>query len=60
MQTTQHATPCQVHAHPALNIFHIFEVRRLARDAGCQYVTAEQQRRRTKPSSTGPFGGDAA
>lgn len=60
MQTTQHASTCQVHAHPALNGNHVFEVRRLARDAGCQYVTTEQQRRRAQPSSTGPFGGDAA
>lgn len=60
MQTTQHATtPCQVHMHPATNPARIFEVRRLARDAGCQYVTTEQ-RRRAQASSTGPFGGDAA
>lgn len=59
MQTTQHSSTCQVHAHPALHPAYVFEVRRQARDAGCQYVTREQ-RRRAQPSSTGPFGGDAA
>ncbi|MHA6478932.1 hypothetical protein ACX1DW_15770 [Stutzerimonas sp. KH-1] len=60
MQTTQHApTPCQVLMHPASNLARIFEVRRLARDAGCQYVTSEQ-RRAQRSNSFGPQGGDAA
>lgn len=60
MQTTQHAsTPCQVHMHPATSTARIFEVRRLARDAGCQYVTTEQRRAARTPSH-GPHGGDAA
>jgi hypothetical protein len=59
MQTTQHSSTCQVHAHPALHYSLVMQVRRQARDAGCQYVTREQ-RRRAQPSSTGPFGGDAA
>ncbi|GEM_PF-1756096 len=57
MQTTQHT--CQVLSHPALNPAYIFVVRRLARDAGCQYVTREQ-RRSTAAPTPGPFGGDAA
>ena len=57
MQQTQHT--CQVHSHPALNPAYIFMVRRLARDAGCQYVTREQRRRASMPAP-GPFGGDAA
>lgn len=57
MQTTQHT--CQVHSHPALNPAYIFMVRRLARDAGCQYVTREQRRRAAAPAPS-PFGGDAA
>lgn len=57
MQTTQHT--CQVHSHPALNPAYIFMVRRLARDAGCQYVSREQRRRAAAPTP-GPFGGDAA
>ncbi len=60
MQTTQHSsTRCQVHMHPAVtNPDRPFEVRRLARDAGCQFVSTEQRRART--TTTGPFGGDAA
>lgn len=57
MQQTQHT--CQVLSHPALNSAYIFIVRRMARDAGCQYVTREQ-RRRAAASTPGPFGGDAA
>lgn len=57
MQQTQHT--CQVHSHPALNPAYIFMVRRLARDAGCQYVTREQRRRTTAPTS-GPFDGGSA
>jgi hypothetical protein len=45
--------------HPASNLARIFEVRRLARDAGCQYVTSEQ-RRAQRSNSFGPQGGDAA
>lgn len=59
MQTTQHRSICQVHPHPALSHNNIFEVRRLARNAGCQYVTQEQNRR-LHAGSNGPFGGNAA
>jgi hypothetical protein len=61
MQTTQHTpSKCQVHLHPsANNPFLVFEVRRLARNAGCQYVTREQSRA-ARTASNGPFGGDAA
>lgn len=59
MTTTQHSSPCQVYKHPALPSAQIFEVRRLARDAGCQFVTTEQRRIQQQPI-TGPFGGDAA
>ena len=57
MQQTQHT--CQVLSHPALSPAYIFIVRRMARDAGCQYVTREQRRRASTPAP-GPFGGDAA
>lgn len=43
----------------ALNPAYIFVVRRLARDAGCQYVTREQRRRPPAPTS-GPFDGGSA
>ncbi|MBU1330894.1 MAG: hypothetical protein KJ884_02035 [Gammaproteobacteria bacterium] len=59
MHQTQHTTPCQVHAHPALQPQLIFEVRRLARDAGCQYVS-RAHRRANAASAPSPFGGDAA
>jgi hypothetical protein len=59
MQTTQHSSTCQVHAHPALHYSLVMQVRRQARDAGCQYVTRKQWSS-SKPSTPGPFGGDAA
>lgn len=58
MNTTQHTpTRCQVLAHPATSPARIFEVRRMARDAGCQYVPSSK--RTTAASSTSPFGGAA-
>lgn len=58
MDTARH-TPCQVHLHPAALIdpYRIFEVRRLARDAGCQYVKAKRPAATPQP---GPFNGGSA
>lgn len=65
MSTAQQKTAsCQVHMHPAaygrLDIApdFIFEVRRLAHDAGCTYVASK--RRTTQPPKRGPFGGGSA
>lgn len=60
MDTAHRTTRCQVLSHPAANPARIFEVRRLARDAGCQYVTPNKRSAVGSTSSTGPFGGDAA
>lgn len=35
---TQHTTTCRVFIHPAASPERIFEVRRAARDEGCQFV----------------------
>lgn len=58
---TARTTTCQVHTHPTALIdpYRIFEVRRLARDAGCQYI-ASQRKRPAKPQNNGPWDGGAA
>lgn len=44
MNTTQHTpTLCRVLAHPAATPARIFEVRRLAREAGCQYISTHKR-----------------
>lgn len=58
---TARPTPCQVHTHPTALIhpYRIFEVRRLARDAGCQYI-GSKQRRPAQPQNNGPWDGGSA
>jgi hypothetical protein len=58
---TARSTTCQVHPHPTALIdpFRIFEVRRLARDAGCQYISS-QSRHSGAPKNNSPLGGGAA
>lgn len=58
MYTAHCTTRCQVLSHPATNPARIFEVRRLARDAGCQYVSTSK-RRTGNISSPNSFGGAA-
>lgn len=61
MDTAHRSTPCQVLAHPATNAARVFEVRRMARDAGCQFITSSKRNTRwlDTTSSTSPFGGAA-
>lgn len=58
---TARTTTCQVHTHPTALIdpYRIFEVRRLARDAGCQYISS-QHKRIAKPQRPGPQDGGSA
>lgn len=60
MSTAQHSTTCQVHLVPlaTISLDRIFEVRRLARDSGCQFVATKRPNARA--TYTGPHGGDAA
>lgn len=60
MSTAQQSTTCQVHLVPlaTISLDRIFEVRRLARDSGCQFVATK--RRAARATYTGPHGGDAA
>lgn len=61
MDTAHRSTPCQVLAHPATNAARLFEVRRLARAAGCQFITSSKRNISClgTTSSTSPFGGAA-
>lgn len=59
MDTAHRTTSCQVHAHPAANPSRIFEVRRMARDAGCQFVPSSKRAAIGNTAGTGPFGGAA-
>jgi hypothetical protein len=52
-------TTASLHAHPAVvNPFRIFEIRRLARESGCTFVTTKpKQKARTTAAPFGPNGG---
>lgn len=58
---TARKNTCQVHALPTalVDLSRIFELRRLARDAGCQYV-GRQHHRPAAPQHTGPWDGGSA
>jgi hypothetical protein len=56
-------TTATLHVHPAAaNPFRIFEIRRLARESGCSFVTSKpKQRTQTAPAPFDPNdGGHAA
>ena len=60
MQTAQHSSTCQIHLVPlaTISLDRIFEVRRLARDSGCQLIATKRQP--VRAIYTGPHGGNAA
>lgn len=55
-------TTVTLHVHPAAaNPFRIFEIRRLARDSGCSFVTSKpKQLARRAPTPFDPNGGGHA
>jgi len=55
-------TTATIHVHPAAaNPFRIFEIRRLARDSGCSFVTSKpKQLARPAPTPFDPNGGGHA
>lgn len=55
-------TTATLHVHPtAADPFRIFEIRRLARDSGCSFVTSKpKQQPRTAPTPFDPNGGGHA
>lgn len=55
-------TTATLHVHPAAaNPFRIFEIRRLARDSGCSFVTSKpKQLARPAPTPFDPNGGGHA
>jgi len=55
-------TTATLHVHPAAaNPFRIFEIRRLARDSGCSFVTSRpKQLARPAPTPFDPNGGGHA
>lgn len=59
MDTAPHNTPCRVFIHPAVKSDRIFEVRRLARDEGCIFVTTKRKVAPVTPGN-GPWNGGSA
>lgn len=55
-------TTTTLHVHPAAaDPFRIFEIRRLARESGCSFVTTKpKQQPRTAPTPFDPNGGGHA
>ncbi|MGY3257007.1 hypothetical protein ACVWWS_004232 [Pseudomonas chlororaphis] len=55
-------TKATLHVHPAAaDPFCIFEIRRLARESGCSFVTTKpKQKARNAPAPFDPNGGHAA
>jgi len=55
-------TKATLHAHPAAaNPLQIFEIRRLARECGCAFVTTKPKlKAHTAPAPFGPNGGGQA
>jgi len=55
-------TTATLHVHPAAaDPFRIFEIRRLARESGCSFVTSKpKQQPRTAPTPFHPDGGGHA
>jgi len=55
-------TTATLHVHPAAaDPFRIFEIRRLARECGCSFVTSKpKQQPRTAPTPFDPNGGGHA
>lgn len=55
-------TTATLHVHPAAaDPFRIFEIRRLARESGCSFVTTKlKQQPRTAPTPFDPNGGGHA
>jgi hypothetical protein len=55
-------TTATLHVHPAAaNPFRIFEIRRLARESGCSFVTSKPKlKARTAPTQFDPNGGGHA
>jgi hypothetical protein len=55
-------TTATLHVHPAAaNPFHIFEIRRLAREYGCSFATTKSKpKARTAPTPFDPNGGGHA
>ena len=55
-------TTATLHVHPAtVDPLHIFEIRRMARECGCSFVTTKpKQKARTLPSPFAPNGGGNA
>jgi len=55
-------TTATLHVHPAAaDPFRIFEIRRLARESGCSFVTTKpKQQPRTSPNPFDPNGGGHA
>jgi hypothetical protein len=55
-------TTASLHVHPAAaDPFRIFEIRRLARESGCSFVTSKpKQQPRTAPTPSDPNGGGHA
>jgi len=52
-------TTATLHVHPtAATPFHTFEIRRLAREAGCEFVASKPKQPR--PAPFGPNGGGHA
>lgn len=51
-------TTATLHAHPAIaDLFRIFEIRRLARECGCTFVTTKPKpKARTTPAPLDPNG----
>jgi hypothetical protein len=55
-------TTATLHVHPAAaDPFRIFEIRRLARESGCSFVTSKPKLKvRTTPAPVNPNGGGHA